>query len=171
MFRMRLARVVVAGAGVLTTGKGPLSLGLVMSTKQAGDLFLPAPPRSVPTLLTPPAPRRSIGPMDIVDFLLTRFQDDAAESRKLLTAKGLPPSDRWYEERLLRECEAKLMLIEIIGGARRNTLSRMLMDPEAQGKHFADELEWTTLALAAMAATYEDHPDYQDVWRLTEKRS
>ncbi|WP_354182805.1 DUF6221 family protein [Arthrobacter sp. UYP6] len=109
--------------------------------------------------------------MDIVDFLLTRFRDDAAESRKLLTARGVTPSDRWYEERLLRECETKLMLIEIIGGARRNALARMLLDPEGQGKQFADELEWTTLALASMAAAYQDHPEYQDVWRLTEKRS
>ncbi|MDN3481053.1 DUF6221 family protein [Arthrobacter sp. APC 3897] len=108
--------------------------------------------------------------MDIVDFLLTRFQDDAAESRKLLTARGVAPSDRWYEERLLRECEAKLMLIDIIGGARRNALARMLLDPDGQGKLFADELEWTTLALASMAAGYQDHPDYQDVWRLTGKR-
>ncbi|MET4061735.1 hypothetical protein ABIB35_003312 [Arthrobacter sp. UYP6] len=121
--------------------------------------------------LTPPVVRRTIMDMDIVDFLLTRFRDDAAESRKLLTARGVTPSDRWYEERLLRECETKLMLIEIIGGARRNALARMLLDPEGQGKQFADELEWTTLALASMAAAYQDHPEYQDVWRLTEKRS
>ena len=40
--------------------------------------------------------------MDIVDFLLTRFRDDAAESRKLLTARGVTPSDRWYEEQIGR---------------------------------------------------------------------
>lgn len=107
--------------------------------------------------------------MDIVDFLLTRFQEDAAESRKLLGGSEISLSDRWYEERLLRECEAKLMLIDIIGGARRNALSRMLQDPEAD-RSYADELEWTTLALAALAASYADHTDYQDVWRLVDKR-
>lgn len=109
--------------------------------------------------------------MDIEDFLLTHFQDDAAESRKLLATKGVSPSDRWYEERLLRECEAKLILIEIIGGARRNALSRMLTEVEVDDGRFTDELEWTTLALAALAAGFEDHPDFQDAWRLTEKRS
>lgn len=142
-----------------------------MSTKRSGKLF-PSSARGFGGVsLTARFARRTIGNMDIVDFLLTRFQDDAAESRKLLTARGVSPSDRWYEERLLRECEAKLMLIEIIGGARRNALARMVLDSDGQGKQFADELEWTTLALAAMAAAYQDHPDYQDVWRLTEKRS
>ncbi|MCC3282810.1 MULTISPECIES: DUF6221 family protein [Arthrobacter] len=108
--------------------------------------------------------------MDIVDFLLTRFHEDAAESRKLLGGSEISLSDRWYEERLLRECEAKLMLIDIIGGARRNALSRMLQDTEDGSRAYADELEWTTLALAALAAPYADHSEYQDVWRLVEKR-
>lgn len=108
--------------------------------------------------------------MDIVDFLLARFQEDIVESRRLLSSPNTAVSDRWYEERLLRECETKLMLIDIIGGTRRNALARMVLEGEPDGSLCGDELEWTTLALAALAAPHADHPDYQDIWRLTKER-
>lgn len=107
--------------------------------------------------------------MDIVEFLLSRLEDEATESRKLLARSDLPLSDRWYEERLLRECEAKLTLLEIIGAARRSTLARLLLGgTEEDGQH-PSELEWTTLALAALAEPYEEHDDFQDAWRLTRR--
>lgn len=111
--------------------------------------------------------------MDIVDFLLSRFEEDAREARKLLARSDLGLSDRWYEERLLRECEAKLTLLEIIGAARRSTLARFLLatGQEAESERAPEELEWTTLALAALAAPYEEHDEYQDVWRLTRRTS
>ena len=109
--------------------------------------------------------------MDIVDFLVTRFQEDLSEARKLLASANVSLSDRWYEERLLKECETKLMLIEIIGGARRHALSRMVLDVEDEDDpRFREELEWTRLALSALAAVHEDHPDFQDGWRLTQER-
>ncbi|UWX96810.1 DUF6221 family protein [Arthrobacter zhaoxinii] len=106
--------------------------------------------------------------MDIVDFLVTRFQEDISEARKLLASSDVSLSDRWYEERLLKECETKLMLIEIIGGTRRHALSRMVVDPD-EDPQFREELEWTRLALSALAAVHEDHPDFQDNWRLTQE--
>ncbi len=109
--------------------------------------------------------------MDIVDFLVTRFQEDLSEARKLLASANVSLSDRWYEERLLKECETKLMLIEIIGGARRNALARMLLDDDGdEDPQYREELEWTRLALSALASVHEDHPDFQDSWRLTQER-
>lgn len=104
--------------------------------------------------------------MDIVEFLLTRIREDESKSREQLGRPFLSESDRWYEERMLAECVAKRLVVEIIGRARESALNYMIHSNDTESRRLAESIEWTVYALSALALPYATHPDYQDSWRL-----
>ena len=82
--------------------------------------------------------------MDIVEFLSERIGDDEAAARRLLTDPSVSESGKWYEWRLLRECEAKRRLLGIIESARQGALAAMLTGPPGghrmdSGSHRMDD--------------------------------
>lgn len=105
--------------------------------------------------------------MDIVEFLSERIKEDEAAAQKLLTDHSVSESGKWYERRLLRECEAKRQLVGIIESARQTALATMVSSASGDTKWIPQAIEWTTLSLNALALPYSDHPDFQAGWRLS----
>lgn len=103
--------------------------------------------------------------MDVVEFLSARIAEDEAVARKLLQDRTVSESGKWYEWRLLRECEAKRTLIGIIEAARQAALATMVSNPSGSTQWIPEAIEWTTLSLNALALPYSDHPDFRDDWR------
>lgn len=106
--------------------------------------------------------------MDIVEFLSERIKEDEAAARRLLSDRSVSESGKWYERRLLRECEAKRRLLGIIESARQAALATMV---SASGdiEWIPEVIEWTTLSLHALALPYSDHADFQDAWQLSSR--
>ena len=72
---------------------------------------------------------------------------------------------RWYEHRLLLECEAKKRVIRIVESARQTALATMVSDPfEEESRWIPEAIEWTTRSLKALALPYADHPDFEEDW-------
>lgn len=105
--------------------------------------------------------------MDIVEFLSERIKEDEAAARRLLSDRLVSESGKWYEWRLLRECEAKRRLLGIIESARQTALATMVSSASGDIQWIPDVIEWTTLSLNALALPYSDHPDFQDAWQLS----
>lgn len=105
--------------------------------------------------------------MDIVEFLSERIRDDEAAARRLLTDPSVSESGKWYEWRLLRECEAKRRLLGIIESARQGALAAMVTSAPGDTAWTPDVIEWTTLSLNALAFPYSDHPDFEPAWQLS----
>lgn len=104
--------------------------------------------------------------MDVVEFLFERIEEDEAASRNLLRDGLISESGTWYEQRLLRECEAKRRLLDTIAAARQAALARIAEAGPGEGQWIPEALEWTHLALNALALPYADHPDFQAQWQL-----
>ena len=104
--------------------------------------------------------------MDIVEFLSERIKEDEAAARRLLSDGSVSESGKWYEWRLLRECEAKRRLLGITESARQAALATMI-GSTGDIQWIPEVIEWTTLSLNALALPYSDHPDFQDVWKLS----
>ncbi|MCU1532409.1 MAG: hypothetical protein JWO49_1980 [Arthrobacter sp.] len=103
--------------------------------------------------------------MDIVEFLSERIKEDEAAARRLLSDRSLSESGKWYEWRLLRECEAKRRLLGITEAARQAALATMVSSAAGEIQWIPEVIEWTTLSLNALALPYSDHPDFQDAWK------
>ena len=106
--------------------------------------------------------------MDVVEFLFERIKEDEKAAQKLLGDRSVSQSGRWYEHRLLRECEAKRRLIRVIESARQASLARIVASSPGETVGMTEAIAWTALALHALAFPYSDHPDFQEGWRLTE---
>jgi hypothetical protein len=106
--------------------------------------------------------------MDVVEFLLERIKEDEKAAQKLLGDRSVSQSGRWYEHRLLRECEAKRRLISVIESARQAGLASIVASVPGESLWMPEAIAWTALALNALALPYSDHPDFQTSWRLTE---
>lgn len=113
-----------------------------------------------------PALRRAYAQtVDIVEFLSARIAEDEAVARKLLDDRTTSESGKWYERRLLLECEAKRRLIGIVEAARQTVLATLVRDPFGDDTEWIPQaLEWTTLSLNALAVPYSDHPDFNRDW-------
>ena len=113
-----------------------------------------------------PALRRAYAQtVDIVEFLSARIAEDEAVARKLLGDRTTSESGKWYERRLLLECEAKRRLIGIVEAARQTALATLVSDPFGDETEWIPQaLEWTTLSLNALAVPYSDHPDFNRDW-------
>jgi hypothetical protein len=103
--------------------------------------------------------------VDIVEFLTARIEEDEAAALKLLGDPTLAVSGEWYERRLLRECEAKRRLIDIIESARQSVLTTLVSQEHGDSRWVPDVIEWTTLSLNTLALPYADHPEFQARWR------
>ena len=102
--------------------------------------------------------------MDVVDFLSQRIAEDETAARNLLNDRAVSESGRWYERRLLLECEAKKRLIGIVESARQAALAAMVRHPDGETPWITESIEWTTLSLHALALPYADHPDFEQHW-------
>lgn len=103
--------------------------------------------------------------VDIVEFLSERINEDEAAARKLLSDRSVSEAGRWYERRLLMECEAKRRLIRIFESARQSALAAMVSNPFGEDTEWVPEaIEWTTRSLNALALPYSDHPDFEQDW-------
>jgi hypothetical protein len=104
--------------------------------------------------------------MDIVEFLLARIREDLQKSGELLGRPLLSESERWYEERLLLEAQAKHAVVEVVGAARQAALASLLEYGDAVTGSTAQGLHWTDLVLKALTLPYKRHADYQPSWAL-----
>jgi len=103
--------------------------------------------------------------VDIVDFLSERLDEDEAAARKLLNDHSFPEAGRWYERRLLLECESKRRLLGIVETARQTALATMVSHAIGDEPQWIPvSIEWTTRSLNAMALPYSDHPDFEKAW-------
>ncbi|MFH5878802.1 DUF6221 family protein [Arthrobacter sp. NA-172] len=103
--------------------------------------------------------------MDIVDFLSERLNEDEAAARKLLGDRSVSEAGKWYERRLLLECESKRRLLAIVESARQTALATMVRNALADTPQWIPEsIEWTTKSLNALALPYSDHPDFEPKW-------
>jgi hypothetical protein len=103
--------------------------------------------------------------VDIVEFLSERIREDEAAARKILSDRSVSESGKWYEQRLLLECEAKKRVIRIVESARQTALATMVSDPfEEESRWIPEAIEWTTRSLKALALPYADHPEFEQDW-------
>lgn len=103
--------------------------------------------------------------MDIVDFLAARLDEDEAAARKLLGDPSVSEAGKWYERRLLLECESKRRLLSIVETARQTALATMVSNAFGDDPQWIPEsIEWTTKSLNALALPYSDHPDFEPEW-------
>ncbi|HKU30027.1 MAG TPA: DUF6221 family protein [Arthrobacter sp.] len=103
--------------------------------------------------------------MDIVDFLSERLDEDEAASLRLLGDRTVSEAGKWYERRLLLECESKRRLLKIVESARQAALAAMLGNtPGQDGRWIPELIAWTTKSLNALALPYSDHPDFEEEW-------
>lgn len=103
--------------------------------------------------------------MDIVDFLSNRLDEDEAAARRLLGDRSVSEAGKWYERRLLLECESKRRLLRIVESARQTALATMVRGPLGDTPQWIPEsIEWTTKSLNALALPYSDHPDFEPEW-------
>jgi hypothetical protein len=102
--------------------------------------------------------------VDIVEFLSERIKEDEAAARKLLNDRSVSESGKWYERRLLLECEAKKRLISIVERARQSALASMVSDPDGDGQWIPQSIGWMAESLNALALPYYDHPDFEQDW-------
>lgn len=102
--------------------------------------------------------------VDVVEFLSLRIAEDEAAARKLLNDRSVSESGRWYERRLLLECEAKKRLIGIVESARQAALAALVSNSDGDADWIPEAIEWTTLSLNALALPYFDHPDFEQHW-------
>lgn len=103
--------------------------------------------------------------MDIVDFLSERLNEDEAAARKLLSDRSVSEAGKWYERRLLLECESKRRLLSIVESARQTALATMVRSAFGDNPQWIPEsIEWTTKSLNALALPYSDHPDFEPEW-------
>jgi len=111
---------------------------------------------------------RTLGAVDIVEFLSQRIGEDEAAARSLLTDRTLSKSGEWYEQRLLLECEAKRRLIQVVEAARQSALTAMVTesvdDGSGDGGWAPRSLDWMERSLRAVALPYVDHPDFNEDW-------
>lgn len=114
------------------------------------------------------ASARTLGSVDIVEFLTQRIGEDETAARTLLGDRTVSKSGEWYEQRLLLECEAKRRLIRVVEAARQTTLTAMVTESlqETPGEpHWAPRsLDWMERSLQALALPYFDHPDFEQEW-------
>lgn len=106
--------------------------------------------------------------MDVVEFLLERIREDEKVAQKLLGDRSISQAGRWYEHRLLRECEAKRRLFGVIEAARQAALARIVASAPGESAGMPEAIAWTALALNALALPYSDHLEFQPTWRYTE---
>ncbi|MEZ2390458.1 DUF6221 family protein [bacterium RCC_150] len=105
--------------------------------------------------------------MDIVDFLSERLDEDEAAARKLLSDRTLSEAGKWYERRLLLECESKRRLLKIVETARQTALATMVSHAFGDEPQWIPEsIDWTTKSLHALAFPYSDHPDFEPAWLM-----
>ncbi|GAA4025145.1 hypothetical protein GCM10023063_01830 [Arthrobacter methylotrophus] len=103
--------------------------------------------------------------MDIVDFLSERLNEDEAAARKLLGDRSVSEAGKWYERRLLLECESKRRLLSIVESARQTALTAMVRGTlEDPPQWIPESIEWTTKSLNALALPYSEHPDFEPEW-------
>jgi hypothetical protein len=102
--------------------------------------------------------------VDIVEFLSERIKEDEAAARKLLSDRSVSESGKWYERRLLLECEAKKRLIRIVETARQSALASMVSDQYGDGQWIPEAIGWMAESLNALALPYYDHPDFEQGW-------
>ena len=103
--------------------------------------------------------------VDIVEFLTERIREDEAAARKILSDRAVSESGKWYEHRLLLECEAKRRVIRIVESARQTALATMVSDLfEEESRWIPEAIEWTTRSLKALALPYAEHPDFEQDW-------
>lgn len=103
--------------------------------------------------------------MDIVDFLSERLNEDEAAARRLLGDRSVSEAGKWYERRLLLECESKRRLLSIVESARQMALAAMVRNAfEDNPPWIPESIEWTTKSLNALALPYSDHPDFEPEW-------
>lgn len=107
---------------------------------------------------------RTLGFVDIVEFLTERIREDEAAARKLLNDSSVSESGKWYEHRLLLECEVKKRLIGIVASARQSALASMVNDPDGDGHWIPQSIGWMAESLNALALPYHDHPDFEQDW-------
>lgn len=108
--------------------------------------------------------------MGIIEFMEARIAEDEAEAIKYQAyEQDISETAGWWEpSRVLAECAAKRAVIEhhkrvpdIYGDDAGDTCSICTeTGPMPQG--------WPCLTVAALAAVYSDHPDYQQEWALTD---
>lgn len=102
--------------------------------------------------------------MDVVEFLSQRIAEDEAAAQNLLRDRSVSESGRWYERRVLLECEAKKRLIGIVESARQAALTAIVRHPDGETPWITESIEWTTLSLNALTLPYLDHPDFEQHW-------
>lgn len=102
--------------------------------------------------------------MDIVEFLTERIKEDEAAARKLLKDRSVSESGKWYERRLLLECEVKKRLISIVVRARQSALTSMVIDPDGDSGRIPQSIGWMSESLNVLALPYYDHPDFEQDW-------
>jgi hypothetical protein len=102
--------------------------------------------------------------VDIVEFLSERIKEDEAAARKLISDRSISESGKWYERRLLLECEAKKRLIGIVETARQSALASMVSGPDGDGQWIPQSISWMAESLNALALPYYDHPDFEQDW-------
>jgi hypothetical protein len=103
--------------------------------------------------------------VDIVDFLSERLDEDEAAARRLLGDRSVSEAGKWYERRLLLECESKRRLLRIVESARQTALATMVTNAFGDDPQWIPEsIEWTTKSLNALALPYADHPDFEPEW-------
>lgn len=102
--------------------------------------------------------------VDIVEFLTERIKEDEAAARRLLNDRSVSESGRWYERRLLLECEVKKRLISIVASARQSALTSMVSAPDGDGQWIAQSFGWMAESLNVLALPYYDHPDFEQAW-------
>lgn len=102
--------------------------------------------------------------VDIVEFLTARIKEDEAAARKLLNDRSVSESGKWYERRLLLECEVKKRLISIVASARQSALTSMVSDPDGDGHWIPQSIGWMSESLNVLALPYYDHPDFEQDW-------
>jgi hypothetical protein len=103
--------------------------------------------------------------VDIVDFLSDRLNEDEAAARRLLGDRSVSEAGKWYERRLLLECESKRRLLSIVESARQTALATMVRGALGDNPQWIPEsIEWTTKSLNALALPYSDHPDFEPEW-------
>lgn len=103
--------------------------------------------------------------VDIVEFLSERITEDEAAAQRLLKDASVSEAGKWYERRLLLECESKRRLLDIVETARQTALAAMVSSPSGDDAQWIPEaIEWTRLSLGALSLPYSDHPDFEQDW-------
>ena len=101
--------------------------------------------------------------MTLTEFLLARIDEDAETARTTLSTPGPPGPVPWEPDRVLAECEAKRLIVELAyeatGLDMTNDLDRAITARADSGVEFVGER-----ILRALALPYADHPAFRPEW-------